>query len=561
MGGPFEILSRPYWLKAVDRKAPLCGEQVVPVQVIAGMGDSLMPVEGIADGQGLIQRDADRFLEHDVDPNHMRVTPEGTKVDYLEFDLGRAVALDLMQVWNYNETDKTQWGLRRADIAVWTEGGTWQKVKPGVLFNEAQGTEDYDEPTLVPLGGVQAAKVRLENLVGFEGSNRMGLSEVQFFQVRPAKAIKPQPTHEGAVSDLANASLRWTPGKEAVQQRIYMGLDPNDLKCLGEVKADVMDVRLSPLTSGSRYLWRIDTVQSDGSVEAGDLWSFKTGLVGWWKLDEAEGMVASDSSGNHYDGKLVGNPQWQPTGGKVGGALKFGGVEDYMELPEAVGTVAGDFTVAVWAYPTAAKSWSRLIDLGNANDDDNIIFGRLSTTKDIFLEVYDGTSTPGKICSSNGEFDLNQWQFFAATLDEEGDVTVYKNGDLIVTGRGAIPRDLPRRSNYVGKSHWPADEYYEGLMDDLRIYDVSLSKEEVKALYEGHPMGGPVQPAMLPHILSAAEAAQAEPIEADQEAPAGETTPGQETRRMLAMGPLMLVLVVVVVGILGIVFLSGRKKE
>ena len=39
----------------------------------------------------------------------------------------------------------------------------------------------------------------------------------------------------------------------------------------------------------------------------------------------------TDSSGNDHVGTLMGGPQWQPDGGKVGGALAFDGVDDYID--------------------------------------------------------------------------------------------------------------------------------------------------------------------------------------------------------------------------------------
>ncbi len=51
--------------------------------------------------------------------------------------------------------------------------------------------------------------------------------------------------------------------------------------------------------------------------------------VAHWQLDETEGTIAQDCIGNK-DGTLHGNPTWQPTGGKVGGALQFDGVDDYI---------------------------------------------------------------------------------------------------------------------------------------------------------------------------------------------------------------------------------------
>ncbi len=63
-------------------------------------------------------------------------------------------------------------------------------------------------------------------------------------------------------------------------------------------------------------------------------------LMGWWKLDETSGSVASDSSGNARDGTTFGGPQWIT--GQLDGALQFDGDDDYVELP--IGSVVGTLT-------------------------------------------------------------------------------------------------------------------------------------------------------------------------------------------------------------------------
>ena len=72
-----------------------------------------------------------------------------------------------------------------------------------------------------------------------------------------------------------------------------------------------------------------------GSVESGIVTvqvsdALINGLVGWWKFDETNGTVAYDSSGNGNDGNLTNGPTWAT--GKIGGALSFDGVDDYIEV-------------------------------------------------------------------------------------------------------------------------------------------------------------------------------------------------------------------------------------
>ncbi|MCJ7673795.1 MAG: hypothetical protein MUO33_01430, partial [Sedimentisphaerales bacterium] len=67
-------------------------------------------------------------------------------------------------------------------------------------------------------------------------------------------------------------------------------------------------------------------------------------LVGWWKLDEASGTTAADSSGNAHNGTLNGNPQWVT--GYFGGALEFDGGGDYVEISYSSKLALKEFTVS-----------------------------------------------------------------------------------------------------------------------------------------------------------------------------------------------------------------------
>ena len=94
----------------------------------------------------------------------------------------------------------------------------------------------------------------------------------------------------------------------------------------------------------------------DGKVDEKDLevlmsyWGqevYDPTLIAHWKLDEASGTVATDSAGTN-NGTLVGNPAWQPSGGKLGGALLFDGVGAYVNTSFLVDPAAGPFSVFAW---------------------------------------------------------------------------------------------------------------------------------------------------------------------------------------------------------------------
>src|SRR5262249_27167209 len=78
-------------------------------------------------------------------------------------------------------------------------------------------------------------------------------------------------------------------------------------------------------------------------------------LMGWWKLDDASGTTALDSSGNGNNGTLSGGT-W--TTGQVGGALNLNGVNQSVQAAStsSLNTPTTGITLAAWIYPTAAQS-------------------------------------------------------------------------------------------------------------------------------------------------------------------------------------------------------------
>jgi hypothetical protein len=94
----------------------------------------------------------------------------------------------------------------------------------------------------------------------------------------------------------------------------------------------------------------------DGIVDGKDLEVFMShwgqelddpSLLAHWKLDETEGSVAADSAGA-YAGTLFGAPLWQPSGGKLGGALQFDGSPRFVTTKFVCDLGAGPFSVLCW---------------------------------------------------------------------------------------------------------------------------------------------------------------------------------------------------------------------
>ncbi|HOL90079.1 MAG TPA: immunoglobulin domain-containing protein, partial [Anaerohalosphaeraceae bacterium] len=192
--------------------------------------------------------------------------------------------------------------------------------------------------------------------------------------------------------------------------------------------------------------------------------------IAYWPL---EGNA--DDAVNGYDGTLLGSPVFEA--GKVGQAMVFDGLNDWIDLPDGFANFRSGLTFTVWAKPTATASWARFFDFGNGADAGNIYFSRNGTGADLTFSTLGGSVT------ASGVLALNEWQWFAVTVDETGNAVIYKNGVSVQTGTVTIPAVVTRTSNFLGKSNWAADALYKGLMDEIRLYNYALTADEIATLY------------------------------------------------------------------------------
>ena len=70
-------------------------------------------------------------------------------------------------------------------------------------------------------------------------------------------------------------------------------------------------------------------------------------LIAHWALDETEGIVAHDISGDN-DANVVGDPVWQPNGGILDGALELDGIDDYINTEFVLNPAEGPFSAFAW---------------------------------------------------------------------------------------------------------------------------------------------------------------------------------------------------------------------
>jgi hypothetical protein len=64
----------------------------------------------------------------------------------------------------------------------------------------------------------------------------------------------------------------------------------------------------------------------------------------------------------------------------------FDGMGDHITLNKSVITPGPGFSVCLWVYPTAVKTWARFIDFGNGSGAKNLLLARYSSTNDLVFD-------------------------------------------------------------------------------------------------------------------------------------------------------------------------------
>jgi len=219
------------------------------------------------------------------------------------------------------------------------------------------------------------------------------------------------------------------------------------------------------------------------------------GLVGWWPLQgNANDYSSYNNNGIIYNTIFVPinvtqvsnlNVSSSPTINQFPVVGKFNGVNAYIDVGDFNLTPKNAFTVVAWVYWNSfSQSWSKIIDFGNGQANNNILFAHWGTTPDLVFELYNSNGASGGKIVASGALVTGQWLQLAATIDSSGNVVLYKNGVAIQTGKSAFPpASVVRTLNYIGRSNWAADGYFNGSIANVQIYSTALTPQQIQQLY------------------------------------------------------------------------------
>lgn len=230
--------------------------------------------------------------------------------------------------------------------------------------------------------------------------------------------------------------------------------------------------------------------QEESSVSAFYTSTLSNGLVAYYPFKGN----ANDLSGNNNNGIIYDAMLTTDRFGKQNKAYYFNGVSAHINIPDnSLFDLVGDFSISSWfkmdQYASAYNA-SMLISKHDGDiGDDGFIYGILNKyhNSNQFI-VFGANGIWGITPNPETYVGIGTWYNYIVTYNKaRGSLKYYLNGVLVSSQYASIemlPNDLDVTIGYSKSSYGTYLDYFNGTIDDVRIYNRVLLKAEVKYLYK-----------------------------------------------------------------------------
>lgn len=214
-------------------------------------------------------------------------------------------------------------------------------------------------------------------------------------------------------------------------------------------------------------------------------------LVMWYKFEETSGMITADHSNKTNTGTLRNfDLETHRVDGKIRKALQFDGVDTYIDCGDSI-TITGigdsSFSISMWIkFPSSPPSGGTfdLISNGGTTNAGSYIF-YINSSSQLVATLY--TSAGAQTFTFNDTINDNGWHHVGMVYSSTDDtISVYTDGFIDTysspTMMSGTASQYTSSNVYIG-SRDGSNNFYIGLMDDVRIYNTALTATQFYELY------------------------------------------------------------------------------
>jgi len=185
---------------------------------------------------------------------------------------------------------------------------------------------------------------------------------------------------------------------------------------------------------------------------------------------------AADANGN-FNGSLINGASTaaDPIRGPV---LSLSGSSQYVSLPAGIGAMK---TFSAWVKWGGGNDWQRIFDFGQ-NDTSYAMLTTKANSGKLRFEITPNGSGETRDLDSPNSLPVNVWTHVAVALDGRQAI-MYINGHAVAVDSSVnlLPSDVMGSADYLGRSQFSADPYFNGQMDDVEISSETLPVEQITA--------------------------------------------------------------------------------
>ena len=224
-----------------------------------------------------------------------------------------------------------------------------------------------------------------------------------------------------------------------------------------------------------------------GDIPGGGIdYKFVTsGLVSYWSFDQSsiKGNIVEDLWGTN-NGIIMGGAR--VTTGKAGEALDFDGTDDHVDCGDGASlNITNSITVEFWINPRNGAVNGHVVSKGQWGAGGYWVqHGGALANETNFIYFYAQNVYQGGIAPKDTT-TVNTWQHIVVTYDGAS-IKAYKDGVLV---NSEVANDIIKPSSrklMIGKYAAANLNYFNGILDEIRLYNRALTAAEVQQNYSAN---------------------------------------------------------------------------
>ena len=225
--------------------------------------------------------------------------------------------------------------------------------------------------------------------------------------------------------------------------------------------------------------------------------------VGMWLFDDGSGETVADSSGNENNGTISGDFAW--VDGKFDGALQFDGASTLVDCGKGASLdFSGhqNFSISVWVNSDTNNItdgmfvWKALGCATWAQYGFGVGAIEANAASPNKLNFYYRIANNGneEVVIDDGDFPTGEWVHAVGTYDGEK-LRIYINGEMVADqDSSGIPWASPESVVIGGDPGCGIRYVWSGAMDELMIFNTTLTDSEINDLMKGHELAAAISP-------------------------------------------------------------------